>query len=74
MLFRSLGAGKVWTEIPGVTLSDSVGSGGLLLRWSRGSHGTLELGWVKPFQTGGRAYWDQWILGSGVYAKMTYRF
>jgi hemolysin activation/secretion protein len=69
-----LGAGNVWTEVPGATLSDAIGAGGLLLRWSRGSHGLLELGWVKQFQTETRADWDQWILGSGIYAKMTYRF
>lgn len=69
-----LGAGKVWTEVPGATLSDAIGSGGLLLRWNRSSWGTLELGCVKQFQTETRAYWDQWILGSGFYGKMTYRF
>jgi hemolysin activation/secretion protein len=69
-----LGAGNVWTELPGATLSDAIGSGGLLLRWNRGPQGALELGWVKQFETETRAYWDQWILGSGFYAKMTYRF
>jgi hypothetical protein len=69
-----LGAGNVWSEVPGATLSDSIGAGGLLLRWSRGRHGVLELGWVKQFQTETRAFWDQWILGSGVYTKLTYRF
>jgi hemolysin activation/secretion protein len=69
-----LGAGNVWTDVPGASLRDGIGAGGLLLRWSRGSHGVLELGWVKQFQTEARTDWDQWILGSGVYAKMTYRF
>lgn len=69
-----LGAGNVWTQVPGATLSDAIGSGGVLLRWNRGSHGALELGWVRQFQAESRDYWDQWILGSGVYAKMTYRF
>jgi hemolysin activation/secretion protein len=69
-----LGAGKVWTELPGATLSDAIGSGGVLLRWNPGPSGALELGWVKQFQTDTRAYWDQWILGSGLYGKMTYRF
>ena len=69
-----LGAGKVWTEVPGATLSDAIGSGGLLLRWNTGPRGALELGWVKQFQAETRAYWDQWILGSGLYGKMTYRF
>ena len=69
-----LGAGNVWTEVPGAGLSDAIGAGGLLLRWSRGSSGMVELGWVKQFQQETPANWDQWILGSGVYAKMTYRF
>lgn len=69
-----LGAGNVWTEVPGASLSDSIGAGGLLLRWSRGRHGVLELGWVRQFQAESRAFWDQWILGSGVYSKLIYRF
>ena len=69
-----IGAGKVWTEVPGATLSESAGAGGLLLRWSRGRHGELELGWVRQFQSGSWAYWDQWILGSGWYTKVAYRF
>ena len=69
-----IGAGKVWTEVPGTTLSESAGAGGLLLRWSRGRHSELELGWVRQFQSGSQAYWDQWILGSGLYAKVAYRF
>jgi hemolysin activation/secretion protein len=69
-----IGTGKVWTEVPGATLSESAGAGGLLLRWSRGRHGELELGWVRQFQSGSWAYWDQWILGSGLYTKVAYRF
>jgi hemolysin activation/secretion protein len=69
-----LGAGNVWTEIPGATLSDSIGAGGLLLRWTLSSQGQVELGWVKQFQSETRPYWDQWILGSGIYSKLTYRF
>jgi hypothetical protein len=34
----------------------------------------VELGWVHQFPTVTRPYWDQWILGSGVYTKLTYRF
>ena len=69
-----IGAGKVWTEVPGATLNESAGAGGVLLRWSRGRHGELELGWVRQFQSGSPAYWDQWILGSGLYTKVVYRF
>ena len=69
-----MGAGRVWTEVPGATFSESAGAGGVLLRWSRGRHGELELGWVRQFQSGSWAYWDQWILGSGFYTKVAYRF
>jgi hypothetical protein len=46
----------------------------LLLRWIQGRHGELELGWVRQFQSGSRAYWDQWILGNGCYTKLVFRF
>jgi hypothetical protein len=64
----------VWTEVPGAAISDSAGAGGLLLRWTRGRHGELELGWVRQFQSGSRAYWDQWMLGNGFYTKLVLRF
>jgi hypothetical protein len=69
-----IGAGTVWTQIPEATLTDTVGAAGLLLRWTHGQHGLLEVGWVRQFQTESRAFWDQWILGSGVYTKVVYRF
>ncbi len=69
-----IGNGQVWTEVPGATISDNAGAGGLLLRWTRGRHGELELGWVRQFQSGSRAYWDQWMLGNGFYTKLVYRF
>jgi len=69
-----IGNGQVWTEVPGATISDSAGAGGMLLRWTRGRHGELELGWVRQFQSGSRAYWDQWILGNGFYTKLVFRF
>jgi len=69
-----IGNGQVWTEVPGATISDNAGAGGLLLRWIRGRHGELELGWVRQFQSGSRAYWDQWMLGNGFYTKLVFRF
>jgi hemolysin activation/secretion protein len=69
-----IGAGNVWTDIPGATLNDSVGAGGVLLRWLRGRHGVLEVGWVHQFQTGSRPFWGDWLLGNGVYTKIGYRF
>lgn len=69
-----IGAGQVWTQVPQATLSDNTGAGGVLLRWSQGRHAELELGWVKQFQSGTAAFWNQWILGSGLYSKLAYRF
>ena len=51
-----------------------MGSAGVLLRWLNGRHWNLELGWVSPFDTEERPYWDDWLLGSGVYTKLQYRF
>ena len=65
---------KVWIQVPGATLTENAGATGLLLRWTRGRHGELELGWVRQFQSGAPAFWDQWILGSGLYTKVVYRF
>ncbi|MFM7237677.1 MAG: ShlB/FhaC/HecB family hemolysin secretion/activation protein [Cyanobium sp.] len=74
-----IGAGGVWNELPGASLYESVGAGGFLLRWSHGPHGVLELGWVRQFQSGTPAFWDEWILsggpfGGGLYSKLLYRF
>jgi len=54
--------------------SDTVGSAGVLLRWLIGRHWNLELGWVSPFDTEERPYWSNWLLGSGVYSSVKYRF
>ena len=69
-----IGGGQVWTQVPGATISDSAAAGGVLLRWTRGRHAEAELGWVKQFQSGAATFWDQWILGSGLYTKLVYRF
>lgn len=69
-----LGAGNVWTNVPGAVLSDDIGAGGVLLRWLPGRHTTVELGWVEQFQSGTPPYWSDWLLGSGVYGRVAYRF
>ena len=69
-----IGSGSIWTQVPGATLNESAGAGGLLLRWTRGQHGVLEVGWVRQFQGGADAIWDGWFLGSGLYTKLLYRF
>jgi len=57
-----------------VWFNDTVGSGGVLARWLAGPNWTLELGWVSPIDEGARVYWSRWLLGSGVYSKIQYRF
>jgi hemolysin activation/secretion protein len=50
-LLPFMGAGGVLTEVSGFKFSDTVGSGGLLLRWLAGQHWAFELGWVHQFST-----------------------
>ena len=54
--------------------NDTVGSTGAYVRWLAGRHWALELGWVYPFDTETRVYWDTWVLSSGLYTKVQYRF
>lgn len=69
-----IGAGNVWTNLSDAVISDTIGAGGVLLRWLPGRHTTVELGWVEQFQSGSPAYWSDWLLGSGVYSRVSYRF
>ena len=69
-----IGAGGIHFWRNNNYFSDTVGSAGVLLRWLNGRHWNLELGWVSPFDTEERPYWDDWLLGSGVYTKLQYRF
>lgn len=69
-----IGAGGIHFWRNGVYFSDTVGSTGVLLRWLIGRHWNLELGWVSPFDTEERPYWNSWLLGSGVYSSVKYRF
>lgn len=70
-----LGAGGVRTNLNGITLSDTVGSGGLLARWSNDAGWLVELGWVEQFSTGDNpGVWTDWALGDGLYARVQYRF
>jgi hypothetical protein len=55
--------------------SDGIGSGGLLARWIASSHWLLELGWVNQFSAENNpGYWNNWLLGNGLYTKVQYRF
>jgi hemolysin activation/secretion protein len=74
-----IGAGGVSTtyQLQGAPnrFSDDVGAGGVLVRWLSGQHWTTEIGWVKQFSTENNAdIWSSWLLGSGLYAKLNYRF
>lgn len=55
--------------------SDGIGSGGLLARWIADRHWLLELGWVNQFSADNNpGYWNNWLLGNGLYTKVQYRF
>jgi hemolysin activation/secretion protein len=69
-----IGAGAIRTETPDGTLTDGAGAGGLLLRWVNRSGWLVELGWSNQFGTEQRPFWGDWLLGSGIYTKLSYRF
>jgi hemolysin activation/secretion protein len=68
------GYGGISYQRSGRWTRDTVGSGGALVRWLAGRHWTLELGWITPIDEGPRVYWNNWLLGSGVYSKIQFRF
>jgi hemolysin activation/secretion protein len=68
------GYGGISYQRSGSWTSDTVGSAGALVRWLAGRHWTLELGWLTPIDEGPRVYWNNWLLGSGVYSKIQFRF
>lgn len=69
-----IGAGQVWIQSAEAATGESVSAAGLLMRWLRGTHGELELGWVHQLQSGTNPFWNRWVLGSGVYTRALYRF
>ncbi|MBM5809407.1 MAG: hypothetical protein FJ051_06265 [Cyanobacteria bacterium M_surface_9_m1_291] len=69
-----IGYGGVSSVRSGAWLTDTVGSGGVLARWLAGPHWTLEAGWINAIDEGNKVYWGSWLLGSGVYSKIQYRF
>lgn len=70
-----IGAGRVSTSLDQETLSDTVGSGGMLLRWLAADQWSVELGWVDHFfTTDNPGPWNRWLLGEGLYVKLGYRF
>ncbi|MFM7313089.1 MAG: ShlB/FhaC/HecB family hemolysin secretion/activation protein, partial [Cyanobium sp.] len=70
-----VGGGGVYTQLPGADFSDVVGSAGLLARWLAGRNFSLELGYAQSFNTDNNpGPWTDWLLGSGLYAKASFRF
>ena len=69
-----IGSGGIQFSRSTLSVSDTVGSTGVLLRWLAGRQWALELGWISPFETEERPFWNQWMLSSGVYSKIQYRF
>ena len=70
-----IGIGGVQSAFKRLTVSDTVGSGGLLARWLQGEHWALELGWVDQFQTDDNiGAWTDWTLANGLYAQVKFRF
>ena len=67
--------GGISTSRDDITISDTIGSGGMLLRWLNGQHWSVELGWIDQFNADNNTQiWDDWLLGNGLYGKVRYRF
>ncbi|QNI74825.1 ShlB/FhaC/HecB family hemolysin secretion/activation protein [Synechococcus sp. NOUM97013] len=70
-----MGIGGIQTTRDSVTMDDTIGTGGLLLRWLRGQHWSVEVGWVDQFNANDNVgIWNDWLIGSGAYGKVRYRF
>ena len=58
-----------------IGFSDGIGSGGILARWIASNQWLFELGWVNQFSAENNpGYWNNWLLGNGLYTKIQYRF
>ena len=69
------GAGGITTSRLGETFSDTVGSFGILLRWQHENQLIVDLGWAYQFDTHDNAgLWNDWIIGNGIYSKVTFQF
>ena len=70
-----IGMGGIQTTRESVTLDDTIGTGGLLLRWLQGKHWSVEVGWVDQFNANdNKGIWNDWLLGNGAYGKVRFRF
>ncbi|CAK24818.1 ShlB/FhaC/HecB family hemolysin secretion/activation protein [Synechococcus sp. CS-197] len=69
------GAGGIQTTRLGITLNDTVGSYGVLVRWLHKNQLSVDLGWAKQINVENNAgLWNEWTLGNGLYTKVSYRF
>ena len=70
-----IGMGGIQTTRDSVSLDDTIGTGGLLLRWLRGRQWSVEVGWVDQFNANDNdGIWNDWLLGSGAYGKVGFKF
>ena len=70
-----LGMGGISTTRGSLTVDDTIGAGGIVLRWLQGQHWTVELGWTDQFNDGDNpGFWNDWLIGDGLYADVRYRF
>lgn len=70
-----IGIGGIETTRASVSFEDTIGTGGVLLRWLHGKNWSVELGWIDQFHANNNAgIWNHWLLGSGAYGKVRYRF
>lgn len=70
-----LGAGGIHTQLNSFNVSETLGSGGLLVRWLAGNNWAFDLGWAHQFTSGNlQGPWNNWVLDNGLYAKVHYRF
>ena len=70
-----IGAGGIRTSFSGGSFGDTVGSWGVLLRWLASNNWSVELGWAQPFSTTDNlGPWNDWLLGQGLYTRVSYRF
>ncbi|MFM7675272.1 MAG: ShlB/FhaC/HecB family hemolysin secretion/activation protein, partial [Synechococcus sp.] len=70
-----IGAGGINTAVNDVSFTDTVGSGGVLIRWLTGNNWAFELGYAHQCNVDNNpGSWNDWVLDNGLYAKAQFRF
>ena len=73
-LIPFVGIGGIHSDGAVGKVEDSIGVTGLIGRYRNGGW-EAELGWTETFNADGNlADWNDWVLGSGVHAKIRYSF